>query len=83
MEEVPRPYRAMLGESLIHLGRPEHVTCTLDLMTGAGREAVIRKALELKGARSGLPGAGVHRHEHDPDRRGPAQGLRDPGGGPR
>lgn len=48
MEEVPKPYQRMLGESLIHLGRPEHITCTLDLMTGAGREAVIRKALELK-----------------------------------
>ena len=48
MEEVPKPYQRMLGESLIHLGRPEHITCTLDLLTGAGREAVIRKALELK-----------------------------------
>ena len=47
-EYVPETYRQMLGEGYIHLGRPEHVTCTLDLMTGEGREAVIRKALELK-----------------------------------
>ena len=48
MEEVPKPYRRMLGESLIHLGRPEHITCTLDLMTPEGREQVLLSGRKLK-----------------------------------
>lgn len=47
-EYVPEPYRRILGDDLIDLGRPEGVTCTLDLMIGAGRESVLRKARELK-----------------------------------
>ena len=55
-EYVPEPYRRILGDDLIDLGRPEGVTCTLDLMIGAGRviegvlpvDAVLRKARELK-----------------------------------
>lgn len=49
-EEVPLPYRSILGNSLIDLGRPEGISCTLDLMTQAGRESVLRKARELKAA---------------------------------
>ena len=45
---VPDVYRQILGDGLLWLGRPEHVTCTLDLMTDAGRDAVIRQALALK-----------------------------------
>ena len=48
MEDVPECYQEILGKDLIHLGRPDHVTCTLDLMTDEGRESVIRKAEELK-----------------------------------
>ena len=47
-EYVPEPYRRILGDDLIDLGRPEGVTCTLDLMISAGRESVLRKARELK-----------------------------------
>ena len=47
-EYVPEPYRRILGDALIDFGRPEGVTCTLDLMTDAGRESVLRKAQELK-----------------------------------
>lgn len=45
---VPEPYRKTLGDDLIDLGRPEGITCTLDLMTQAGRESVLRRARELK-----------------------------------
>lgn len=44
----PEPYKRMLGDSLINLGRPDGVTCTLDLMTDAGRQSVVRQALELR-----------------------------------
>lgn len=47
-EYVPEPYRRILGDDLIDLGRPDGVTCTLDLMTDVGRESVLRKAQELK-----------------------------------
>ena len=45
---APRPYREMLGEQMINLGSPENVSCTLDLLTVAGRQGVISQALELK-----------------------------------
>ncbi|MBU5627173.1 aspartate/glutamate racemase family protein [Oscillibacter sp. MSJ-2] len=47
-EYAPGPYHELLGNRLINLGRPKHVTCTLDLMTEAGRKGVIEKAQELK-----------------------------------
>ena len=45
---APEPYREILGEQMINLGRPENVSCTLDLLTDAGRRGVISQALELK-----------------------------------
>ena len=45
---IPEPYQRILGDDLIDLGRPDGVSCTLDLMTDAGRESVLRKAQELK-----------------------------------
>jgi len=45
---APRPYREILGDQMINLGSPENVRCTLDLLTGPGRQGVIRQALELK-----------------------------------
>lgn len=45
---VPQPYEAMFGKRLIYLGRPDGVSCTLDLMQAGGRESVLAKAMELK-----------------------------------
>ena len=47
-EYAPEPYKELLGERLINLGCPENVGCTLDLLSEAGRQGVLRQALELK-----------------------------------
>lgn len=47
-EEVPRAYARTFGENIVGTCRAEGVNSTLDLLTPAGRTAVIKKAKELK-----------------------------------
>lgn len=45
---APEPYKAILEDHMINLGRPSNVSCTLDLLTEAGRSGVIELAHKLK-----------------------------------
>jgi len=47
-KEVPRAYSKAFGPNIVGSCRPEGVNSTLDLMTDAGRQSVINKAMELK-----------------------------------
>lgn len=45
---APEPYAEILKDRMINLGKPDNVNCTLDLMTEAGRDGVIKLAHKLK-----------------------------------
>lgn len=47
---APPPYEEMFGADLINLGRPDHVSSTLDLMTEAGRQGALDLGQRLKAA---------------------------------
>ena len=49
-EYAPEPYEHIFGKDLINLGKPDGVNHTLDLMTDAGKESVVRLAMRLKRA---------------------------------
>lgn len=47
-DEVPNPYKQILGSNIVGTCHTEGVASTLDLMEKSGKEKVIKKAIKLK-----------------------------------